>query len=40
VADHAAIYEFLATRDADGAALRLERHLERSLYLRVRYSPP
>jgi GntR family transcriptional repressor for pyruvate dehydrogenase complex len=40
VADHAAIYESLLARDADGAALRLQRHLERSLYLRVRYSSP
>jgi GntR family transcriptional regulator, transcriptional repressor for pyruvate dehydrogenase complex len=40
VADHAAIYECLAARDGDGAALRLQRHLERSLYLRARYSSP
>jgi GntR family transcriptional repressor for pyruvate dehydrogenase complex len=36
--DHAAIYELLAARDGDGAALRLQRHLERSLYLRARYA--
>jgi DNA-binding FadR family transcriptional regulator len=36
--DHAAIYECLEARDGDGAALRLQRHLERSLYLRARYS--
>jgi len=40
VADHAAVYEFLEARDGDGAALRLQRHLERSLYLRARYSSP
>jgi DNA-binding FadR family transcriptional regulator len=38
--DHAAIYEFLVARDGDGAALRLQRHLERSLYLRARYASP
>jgi GntR family transcriptional repressor for pyruvate dehydrogenase complex len=38
VADHAAIYELLVARDAEGAGLRLQRHLERSLYLRARYS--
>jgi GntR family transcriptional repressor for pyruvate dehydrogenase complex len=36
--DHAAIYGCLEARDGDGAALRLQRHLERSLYLRARYS--
>ena len=38
--DHAAIYELLVARDGEGAALRLQRHLERSLYLRARYASP
>jgi DNA-binding FadR family transcriptional regulator len=40
VDDHAAIYERLVARDGDAAALRLQRHLERSLYLRARYASP
>jgi len=40
VDDHAAIYESLVARDGDAAALRLQRHLERSLYLRATYASP
>ncbi len=38
IEDHEAIYELLAVRDGDGAAQQLQRHLERSLYLRVKYA--
>jgi GntR family transcriptional repressor for pyruvate dehydrogenase complex len=38
IEDHEAIYELLAARDGDGAARQLQRHLERSLYLRVKYA--
>jgi GntR family transcriptional regulator, transcriptional repressor for pyruvate dehydrogenase complex len=38
VADHAAVQERIAAGDPDGAASRVREHLERSLYLRAKYT--
>jgi GntR family transcriptional repressor for pyruvate dehydrogenase complex len=38
IAEHEAVYERIAARDADGAERRLREHLERSMRLRQKYA--
>lgn len=38
IEDHEAVYEAIAEGDGDKAAEMIHRHLERSMYLRVRYT--